>query len=107
VKVLFTSGRDSKYREPTIRFLNQYFRTPNERFTQDAMETAEWNVIPYELFMRPEGDMRKDSIVKTEIFDQRIRDKYNVVFAVDDRNAVVDNWREMGLCCVQVAPGNF
>lgn len=96
VQVLFTSGRDSKYREPTIRFI--------ERWVKAIDDGA---VIPYQLFMRAEGDMRKDSVVKTEIFDDNIRGRYNVLFALDDRNQVVDNWREMGLTCFQCAPGNF
>ncbi len=98
VKILFTSGREDKYREPTMRFIAEHLPSypvpPGE---------STW----YKLFMRPSGDMRKDNIIKTELFDANIRDKYNVVFCLDDRNQVVDQWREMGLACFQVAPGNF
>ena len=90
VKVLFTSGREEKYREPTERFLAEHL--PG---------------IPYELHMRKTGDMRKDAIIKREMFDNEIRGRYNILFVLDDRNQVVDNWREMGLHCFQVAPGNF
>lgn len=92
--VLFTSGREDKYREPTTRHIAEHGLVGKD-------------VIPYQLFMRPTGDMRKDSIVKTELFDTHIKGKYNVVFVLDDRDQVVDNWREMGLTCMQVAPGNF
>lgn len=74
-------------------------------------ETIEWlkeHAVQYnELHMRAEGDFRKDSIIKREMFDTHVRDKYNVLFVVDDRDQVVEMWREMGLTCLQVAPGDF
>jgi len=90
VKVLFTSGREDKYREPTERFLDKCL--PG---------------IPRLLYMRRTGDQRRDSIIKREIFDAEIRGRWNVLFVLDDRNQVVDAWREMGLACFQVNPGNF
>lgn len=75
-------------------------------------DTEQWlanHGIAYELLlMRPEGDRRKDSIVKRELYEQHIRGKYNVRVVLDDRNQVVDMWRdELGLKCFQVAPGDF
>jgi predicted kinase len=60
-----------------------------------------------ELFMRPEGDMRPDNIVKAELFDKYVRDNFDVQFVLDDRDQVVDMWRRMGLTCLQVAEGDF
>lgn len=59
------------------------------------------------LYMRPSDDKRKDSIVKRELFDEHIRDQFDVLYVLDDRNQVVDMWRELGLTCFQVAPGDF
>lgn len=74
-------------------------------------ETEQWlkdNMVPYhQLFMRGQGDMRKDSIVKREMFDAHIKNEYQVLFVLDDRNQVVEMWRDMGLKCLQVAPGDF
>jgi predicted kinase len=74
-------------------------------------ETIDWldrNNIPFdEIFMRPEGDMRKDNIVKQELFDKHVRFNYDVVAVFDDRQQVVDMWRAMGVDCFQVAEGNF
>lgn len=73
-------------------------------------ETEDWllGLIHYdELFMRPAGDMRKDSIVKAELFDQYVRDNFDVKFVLDDRNQVVDMWRGMGIKCLQVEDGPF
>ena len=48
-------------------------------------ETEAWlekHDIEYKaLFMRPAGDKRKDTIVKREIFDREIRDKYAVLLS--------------------------
>jgi hypothetical protein len=59
------------------------------------------------LFMRKTGDRRKDNIVKRELFDSYIKDKYYVEFVLDDRSQVVAMWRDLGLTCLQVAPGDF
>lgn len=74
-------------------------------------ETREWlenNDIRFdELHMREPGDIRKDSIIKEEMFDKFIRGKYNVIMIVDDRKQVVEMWRKLGLTCVQVNEGDF
>ena len=68
----------------------------------------ETHKVPYvELYMRKENDYRRDSIVKKEIYDTFIKDKYDVEFVLDDRKSVCDMWREIGLKCLQVAPGDF
>jgi predicted kinase len=106
-EILFTSGREDKYREPTLDFIHRWVTFTPSPEGEMGPGAGMPRVIDFQLFMRPSGDQRKDNIVKTEIFDQQIRGKYNVAFCLDDRNQVVDNWREMGLCCMQVAPGNF
>jgi hypothetical protein len=59
------------------------------------------------LHMRKKDDLRDDTIVKHEIYEKFIKSDYNVLFVLDDRNKVVDMWREIGLTCLQVAPGDF
>lgn len=74
-------------------------------------ETEEWlkkHEVPFDtLFMRPEKDQRKDSLIKEEIYNNHIRDNYNVVMIFDDRDQVVETWRKLGLKCAQVEPGKF
>lgn len=74
-------------------------------------QTKKWLAnfqVPYDsLYMRQTHDHRKDSIIKKELYDAHIKDKFNVLFVLDDRNSVVKLWREIGLTCLQVAPGNF
>ncbi len=69
---------------------------------------AEHVGVPYEaLHMRRVGDTRKDSVVKLEIFDREIRDRYTVLAVLDDRASVVAMWRSMGLTVFAVADGQF
>jgi len=59
------------------------------------------------LFMRTQGDYRKDNVIKGLLFDTHIRDKFNILFCLDDRSQVVKFYRELGLTVLQVAEGNF
>jgi uncharacterized HAD superfamily protein len=73
--------------------------------------TREWlrlHCPPYiGLHMRQAKDFRKDAIVKKELYEQYVKDHYDVLCVFDDRNQVVDMWREIGLKCLQVQPGDF
>lgn len=89
-EILLVSGREDRYKEPTLRFLEKH--------------TIEFD----DLIMRKSQDNRKDSIVKTEIYNDFIKDKYFVEFVLDDRNQVVDTWRkDLKLPCFQVYYGDF
>jgi len=107
-EIIFCSGREDKYRKQTITFIEKYVIAPI--VCDNPMKGNLTNCvapIPYKLFMRKEGDFRKDSVIKQEIYDENIKGKYNVLMVLDDRNQVVDFWRSIGLTCFQVAPGNF
>lgn len=100
-------------KEVVNRFAGEYKIILVSGRTGEALsQTKQWleqNGISYDhIYMpRAKGDMRKDVIIKQEIYDNHIRDKYNVVFVLDDRNQVVDLWRSLGLTCFQVAEGDF
>ncbi len=74
-------------------------------------ETYQWlqdNLIPFdELHMRKADDSRDDRIVKKEIYDTWIKNRYNVRFVLDDRDRVVEMWRSLGLKVLQVGEGDF
>lgn len=73
--------------------------------------TEEWlehKEIEYdELHMRPDGDYRPDHIIKEEILRKLQTDGKDILFAVDDRQQVVDMWRRNGITCLQCAEGKF
>lgn len=91
-EVIFVSGRDGSCYDQTRAWLHEHL--------------GHW-VLASSLFMRTPGDMRKDSVVKEEIYQRSIAGQYNVWFVLDDRDQVVETWRSLGLRCLQVAPGNF
>lgn len=66
-----------------------------------------WNNIYYDdLYMRKDGDQRKDNVIKQEIL-KHIKEKYEISFAFDDRKSVVDMWRENGVFCFQCQDHNY
>ena len=92
--IIFLSGREDKYKPQTQEFLSKAVKCARD-----------WQHL---LYMRESGDYRKDSIVKKELFINNVQSKWNVLFVLDDRQQVVDMWRdECGLTCFQVAKGDF
>lgn len=88
--IIYCSGRHDGQRRVTENWLMTY-------------------AVPghFGLYMRKEGDHRPDHIIKRELLDQIRADGFDPIMAFDDRNQVVDMWREAGIPCAQVAPGNF
>ncbi|MFJ9077298.1 AAA family ATPase [Streptomyces sp. NPDC102278] len=74
-------------------------------------QTESWlrrHQVPYdELWMRAAGDVRRDDVVKAELFDAHVRHRYAVRLSLDDRDRVVAVWRRMGLPTWQVNYGDF
>ncbi len=87
--IIFVSGREDTYSLQTQAWIKKYF------------------ALPCVLIMRKARDNRKDFIVKSEIYNDHIRNKFFVEFVLDDRDQVVELWRSNGLTCLQVAPGAF
>lgn len=97
--LIFMSGRMEQCRHPTLMWLHTHVcdhpRLP-------ACFTG------YPLLMRKDDDNRPDQVVKRELFERHIQGLYEVEGVLDDRDKVVRMWREeLGLTCLQVAPGNF
>lgn len=90
--ILYTSGRDSKFYDKTLAWLKK-----NNLFEPTLDK----------LIMRPEGDIRPDSTIKKELYEEHIKGKFNVKFALDDRSRVVFVWRSLGIPCFQVNYGDF
>ncbi|MEU9034928.1 AAA family ATPase [Streptomyces sp. NPDC048352] len=81
------------------------------RSEEHRPQTESWlrrHQVPYdELWMRAAGDTRRDDVVKAELFDAHVRDRYAVRMSLDDRDRVVAVWRRMGLPTWQVNYGDF
>jgi predicted kinase len=93
--IWFVSGRDGKYVDVTMEWLNKHF----DYTFQNSL---------CGLIMRGVDDRRDDTIVKHEIYNKYFKaNNYEVVCALDDRDRVVDMWRRNGITCLQVNYGNF
>lgn len=88
--IIFVSGREDSCRAETDAWLRVH-----------GFEGQ------YHMFMRKTGDHRPDYVIKYEIFNEHIRDNYDVAFALDDRDQVVRLWRSIGIKTLQVADGDF
>ena len=101
------------------------FSGRNDRSFHTTKEWLDLNQVPFHLLvMRPDKfkdeswpiadgnpatkDMRimPDEILKKKMLDTFV-DKDDVLMCVDDRQKVVDMWRDEGLTCFQVAKGDF
>jgi len=83
-EVIILSGRNDIVREKTVEWLSK------EDIRYDY------------LLMRKDKDYRPDQVIKLEMLDDFLRDKgYEVQFIVDDRQRVVDMWRENGYHVLQ------
>lgn len=89
-QIVICSGRPDSHRAHTQRWL--------ERHT-----------IPFDaMYLRPEGDDHVDDEAVKEALLERMRsDGFAPWLVLDDRDAVVAQWRALGLTCLQCAPGDF
>ena len=68
------------------------------------------NRVPFHtLAMRPHKTMNfvPDEVLKKHMLDNALFNIDDVFLVVDDRQKVVDMWRDLGLTVFQVAPGDF
>lgn len=101
-------------REIINKFNNNYsiiLVTGREDISEVRKDTYDWlekNQIHFDkIYFRKRKDNRKDSIIKEEIFEEKIKNKYEILFVIDDRKQVVEMWRKKGLVCLQCDWGEF
>ena len=83
--IVFLSGRDGSCEDQTLAWLYDVFYDMN-----------------FILHMRAAKDSRKDYIVKKELFDNHIKDNYNVQLVIDDRKQVIELWEQLGIKVINV-----
>ena len=89
-KIILMSGRMDKCKDQTEKWLKDN------------------NIYYDDLFMRKTNDYRQDAVVKKELYERHIENKYYVEAWFDDKDQVVKMIREeLGLLCLQVYYGNF
>lgn len=98
-EVWIWSGRSDEVREQTLAWLCRH-----------GLIHAFWNPLraPEAFRMRKAGDYRDDVIVKREWADEiEPPERARLTATFDDRARVVQMWRDLGIACFQVAPGDF
>lgn len=84
------------------------FTGRDDEHLQVTKDWLEENGVEYdEIHARKPEDKRPDYIVKREMFDEFVRDKYNVKFVIDDRPQVCRMWRSLGLKVLQVGDPHY
>ena len=79
VKILIMTGREATHRGVTERWLLT-------------------NTIPYDtLYMRSAWDGNKGHIIKKQLYDTFIKDKFNILFVMEDEKYSIQMWKEEGL----------
>ena len=86
--VIITSARNDKNRDITLQWFEKHDINVNT------------------LIMRPDGDFRPDREFKQEVLD-KLKETHDIIMTFDDRDQVVQMWRDNGIPCLQVANGNF
>ena len=86
--IIFMSGREGSCRDQTMEWIEK----------QHSIQG-----LCVELYMRKTGDYRDDTIVKRGLYENYIKEKFNVVAVFDDRPKVLRMWRELGLFTFNVA----
>mgnify|MGYP001365343870 FL=1 len=104
--IVIFSGRNDRSYEETQQWLEEYEVPYNllvmrpDKFKDKSWPIASGNPATKAMRFMP------DEILKKEMLDTFV-DIDDVFMCVDDRQKVVDMWRENGLTCFQVAPGDF
>ena len=84
-----------RYHNDTTIFL---FSGRQEKDREETMSWLSMHNVPYHyLYMRQTHDQRGDYIVKSELYNEHIKDQYNIVAIFDDRLQVCRLWHELGL----------
>ena len=74
-------------------------RRESVRIKTDLWLIEQFGIHYFPLIMRPDGDFRHDTEVKPEMLNKHGINLDEVAFVLEDRNSMVQKWREMGLKC--------
>ena len=103
-EILFITGRKEYCRAMTIDWLVFQSNKNDVTYTED-FDILGRGLSSYHfdnLFMRGDTDHRKSEILKKEIYDNHIKDKYDVVAAFEDDPEVAQMYKKEGLFVFQV-----
>lgn len=91
--LLGVTGRNERYRPITLSWLMR------------------WQIHLDDLLMRPDDNFTSDAVIKVKLVEnwlaEHAMDRREVLLALEDRDKMVDAWRNWGIPCHQVRPGGY
>ena len=101
--IVFLTGRDADAYTDTYKWLINKLMINNPEIPYIENNKVD-DGRKYLLYSRNSQDMRKDSVIKTEIYNSMIVPNYDKVLCVfDDRPQMVDCWNDLGLKTIAVS----
>lgn len=90
-RIIFFSGRDKICFSESVDWI--------------AKNIPELEIGKIELYMRPIGDVRPDTVIKKELYESVINGKFYVDFVLDDRMSVIRMWQnDLGIPVISANP---
>jgi predicted kinase len=98
LKVFIFSGRSDSCMAETVRWLEDKCNYYVINYSNILRYNNCIGGYDVELHMRKTGDKRRDSLVKTDMYNEFVKDKYNVIAVFDDRPQVIrECWKVLNL----------
>jgi FMN phosphatase YigB (HAD superfamily) len=89
--IKFFTGRRESIRNDTVKWLDTHLA-----------------LVTIDLSMRVDGDHRPDYVIKQEMYEALSdHDRARLICVFEDRNQVVDMWRDNNVTCYQVCDGDY
>jgi FMN phosphatase YigB (HAD superfamily) len=89
IEVIGLTGRNERYRNETLDWLDTY------------------EICLSELLMRPDDNYQPDHELKPQMLAAAGVKPQQVWLVLEDRDKVVEAWRNLGFSCWQVRPGGY
>ena len=90
-RLIFMTARNTDYNGRAI----------TERWLNNCLNPE--GIFEYELIMRPAGDFRPDVDVKLMLYSELIVPHFDVLFAIDDKQTVINLWRNLNIPALHCA----
>jgi FMN phosphatase YigB (HAD superfamily) len=93
VQIVFCTGRNDRWRNETLNWLSKH------------------RIYADDLLMRPDGNYDSDTVIKPKMLCQWLADnclkESDVMVILEDRDKMVDCWRNLGFNCWQVRASGY
>jgi hydroxymethylpyrimidine pyrophosphatase-like HAD family hydrolase len=89
---IFLTGRPEKYRETTLQYIGKAFDDDGDP-------------IIGSLYMRADDDTMRPADFKKKLYLEKLKDEFDILFAIDDLEEVCQAYKSVGLPCFRYDNG--